>query len=77
MEHWRTHIERMGLLPLVGVCLDVLEPLSPLLGGALWVAQPALGVFMDAERVGQWATQLEDAGGIDRLRQELQLLNDD
>lgn len=76
MEHdsfqpLRDRLEQLGLRQLAGLVLDVMEPLSPFAAQVLWVAQPTLGIFMDRERVGNWASLLEDAQGYDQLRDAL------
>jgi hypothetical protein len=63
----RDRLEQLGLRPLAGLLLDVMEPFSPFAAQFLWVVQP----FMDRERVGNWAALLEDPQGYDRLREAL------
>ena len=56
---------------MVDLGLDILEPLSPFVGQALWVMQPTLGLFTNRERIGEWAQLLEDPQGVEWLREQL------
>jgi hypothetical protein len=67
----RDRLEQLGLRQLASLALDVMEPFGPFAAQILWVAQPTLGIFMDRERVGNWATLLEDPQGYDSLREAL------
>jgi hypothetical protein len=67
----RDRLEQLGLRQLASLVLDVMEPFSPFAAQILWVAQPTLGIFMDRERVGNWASLLEDTQGYDQLRDAL------
>jgi hypothetical protein len=70
MNELRDQLRQLGLADLAGLCLDIMEPLSPFLGQALWVMQPILGIFMDRERVGAWAKFLEDPQSLAELREQ-------
>jgi hypothetical protein len=56
----------------LNVALDALEPLGPLGAQALWVFQPLSGLFGAREVVRDIALALEEPGGIEHLRQELE-----
>ena len=53
-------IKESGFGEIVGHVLEALEPLSIFGAQLLWIAQPALGLFIDSGRIGAWANSLED-----------------
>lgn len=65
-------IRRWGATSLVSALLDAGRPLAFLGGQALWVAQPALSVFMDAQRIADYARLLEQPEALDSLRARLE-----
>jgi len=65
---WGERLRAWGLEGLVTSLLEAAEPLSPLGAQALYVAQPALGVFLPADSVGRWARALEDPATLAWLR---------
>ncbi len=71
LESWGDRLRAWGLDGLAAALLDAAEPLSPLGAQALYVAQPALGVFVPGESVGRWARLLEDPANLARLRARL------
>jgi hypothetical protein len=73
MKHsWIQQIRARGLEDVFGTALDVLEPFGPLGAQALWIAQPVLGLFVAREALGDLARALEEPGGVERLRQQLE-----
>jgi len=71
LESWGDRLRAWGLDGLASALLEAAEPLSPLGAQALYVAQPALGVFLPRESVGRWARLLEDPANLARLRARL------
>jgi hypothetical protein len=65
-------LARWGLADVALFALDGLRPLSLLAGQLLWVAQPALGLLMDARRVGALANVFEQPEGVAALERELE-----
>ncbi|NPV67641.1 MAG: hypothetical protein HPY64_10890 [Anaerolineae bacterium] len=74
---WGERLRAWGLEGLVAALLEAAEPLGPLGAQALYVAQPALGVFLPAESVGRWARALEDPATLAWLRAGLTAANPD
>lgn len=74
---WGERLRAWGLDGLVAALLEAAEPLGPLGAQALYVAQPALGVFLPAESVGRWARALEDPATLAWLRAGLTAANPD
>lgn len=68
---WAGRARSLGLDGLLGGLLDAAAPLGPIGAGALWVAQPALGVFLSRQAVGDLAHILADPEGVDWLRKAL------
>jgi len=56
---------------MLNMVFDIVQPLSPIVAQALWVAQPTLSVFTDAQRIGEWARLLETPEGVTELREQL------
>lgn len=50
---------------MVGALLSAVRPLAPIGAGALWVAQPALGLFVGRDEVARWARFLEDLENLE------------
>jgi hypothetical protein len=71
-HEWVEQAKARGLGHALSVALDVLEPLGPLGAQLLWVAQPVLGIMVSRSALGSVAQALEEPGGIDRLRQQLE-----
>jgi hypothetical protein len=75
LEHrvagWSARLRSMGLNDVVGALLDAAEPFGPLGAQMLWVAQPALGLFMASDEVDGLARVLDDPLGMAWLRSEL------
>lgn len=65
-------VQSWGAVSLVSALLDAGRPLAFLGGQALWVAQPALSVFMDPQRVADYAHLLERPEALDLLRSRLE-----
>ncbi len=71
VEQIAQKINRFGLkLPLLFM-LDAGQPLSFIGGQLLWVAQPALSLFVPSQQVRQWAQLLENPSAIRSLKQQL------
>jgi hypothetical protein len=77
-EHWADRLGRWSkrlhaarLNGLVGMLLDVVEPLGPLGAQMLWVAQPTLGLLVPRDEVASLARLLEAPGGVGWLREQL------
>lgn len=66
---------RLGLQDFALLLLDIAEPFTPLIGQALWVLQPSLGLVMDRQRVGEWAKRMENPEAMTQLRNTI--LGDD
>jgi hypothetical protein len=64
-------LARWGLADVALFALDAFGPLGSLAGQALWVAQPALGLLIDARQVGALAGALERPEGVELLRRSL------
>ena len=69
---WVEQVKVRGLGHALGVALDVIEPLGPLGAQLLWAAQPVLGVIASRAALGSLAQALEEPGGIERLRRQLE-----
>jgi len=61
-----------GATGLVSALLDAARPIAFIGGQMLWVAQPALSVFMDGEQVAEYARLLERPEALDLLRTRLE-----
>lgn len=68
---WGTQLRAWQLDGLAASFLDAAEPLSVLGAQMLYVAQPALGVFLPREDVGQLARLLEDPANLVWMREAL------
>lgn len=70
-SEWINQARARGLTGALHVALDALEPLGPFGAQFLWVMQPVLGLFGARDMVRSIATALEEPGGVERLRQQL------
>lgn len=77
-EHWARRLARWSqrlrvarLDGLAGALLDAAEPLGPLGAQVLWIAQPALGLFVPRSEIDALARVLDQPGGIAWLREQL------
>lgn len=68
---WRDRLRRLGLDGIAAALLEAAEPLSPVGAQVLYVAQPALSLFVPAARVGRLARRLEDPAAVARFRAQL------
>jgi hypothetical protein len=68
---WIQHAKARGWDDALSVALDALEPLGVVGAQVLWVLQPALGLFIARKALSALAEALEEPGGIDRLRKQL------
>lgn len=68
---WRQRLQAWGLEGIAAALLEAAEPLSLLGAQVLYVAQPALGIFMPGKRVGAWARLLEDPANLAWVRSRL------
>ena len=68
---WISQLRARGWGDFLNTALDVLEPLGPLGAQLLWIAQPALGLFVRRDALGALAQALEEPGGIAALRKQL------
>lgn len=75
-EEWIMRARASGWGDFLSAALDVLEPFGVLGAQALWIAQPALGVFVQRETLAMLAQALEEPGGIDALRRRLEDSNE-
>ena len=71
LKAWIARLQELGLAHPLGLALDALEPLGPLGAQMLWVAQPALGLFVAHDTLAALGRALEEPGGMARLRQLL------
>ena len=71
-EHLAVHLHRLGLGPFVAGLLEAGgEPLGFLAAQGLYLAQPALGLFVDEARLGDMARWLEDPEALTALAQTM------
>ncbi len=71
-QEWIKQVRARGWGAAFSTALDVLEPLGPLGAQLLWIAQPAARLIGGWELVGGLAQALEEPGGVDRLREQLE-----
>ena len=71
LVRWSERLRAARLDGLVGTLLNVFEPLGPVGAQVLWVAQPALGMWMSRDVIGDLARVLEAPGGVVWLREQL------
>ncbi len=74
---WGARLRAHGLEGLALALLEAAEPLSPLGAQALYVAQPALGLFVSSESVGRWARWLEEPANLAWMREQIAVSADD
>ena len=65
-------IHNLGLSGLASILLEGIRPLAFVGGQVMWVAQPALGLLADRDRVAQVARLLERPDALDELRARLE-----
>lgn len=70
-SRWIEQARARGLDGALRVALDVLAPFGPLGAQVVWAAQPALGLLGLGRAAAHLADALEEPGGIERLRQQL------
>lgn len=73
---WAETLHDRGWDGFAGLLIDLAEPLAPLGAGVLYVVQPTFRLFGTGAAVGDLARVLETPGGIDWLRQTLDLETD-
>lgn len=73
---WIEQVKAHGWGNILSAALDVLEPFGVLSAQALWVLQPALGIFVSREALSGVARALEEPGELERLREQLFLEDD-
>jgi hypothetical protein len=71
LAEWSARLRATGLDDLAGAFLGAAEPFGPLGAQLLWVAQPALGLLLPREEIGDLACLLDDPAGMAWLRSEL------
>ncbi len=71
LSTWGSRLRSWGVDGLVLSLLEAFEPLSPLGGQLLFMAQPALSVFGSGEAAGRWARLLEDPANVSWIREQL------
>ncbi|MBZ0281736.1 MAG: hypothetical protein K8L97_13440 [Anaerolineae bacterium] len=69
---WITQAKARGLGNVLGLALDVLEPLGPLGAQVVWLTQPVLGLWIPRATLGELAEALDAPGGVERLRHMLE-----
>jgi hypothetical protein len=62
VERWRELANEAGLGGIIDSLGVAFQPLSPLAAQLLWIAQPTLNLFGEAERVGELADFLDQLG---------------
>lgn len=71
-EHeWIEQVRIRNLNGILGIALDIIEPLGPLGAQLLWIAQPVMGLLGAHNLVGEIARMVETPEGIAQLRQML------
>lgn len=70
---WSGDVRRLRLDGVVGALLDAGAPLAPLGAHLLWIAQPALGLFVPHDDVAALARLLEQPGGLEQVRRHLMI----
>jgi hypothetical protein len=68
---WIEQVKAQGWGNILSAALDALEPFGVLSAQALWVLQPALGIFVSREALSGVARALEEPGELERLREQL------
>jgi len=62
VERWRELANEAGLGGIIDSLGAAFQPLSPLAAQLLWIAQPTLGLFGEAENIGELADLLDHLG---------------
>ncbi len=71
--NWADRVRAAGMQELVGALFDAAAPFSSLGGQCLYIAQPALSLFVSRDRIGELAQVLDDPNGFEWLRQTMNL----
>ena len=71
-HNWVEAVRLRGWTGAARMLLDVLEPVGPLGAQVLWVFQPLSGVFGWQRAVAEIARALEQPGGVETLRRQLE-----
>jgi hypothetical protein len=71
LARWSGRLRSAHLDGLVSTFLEAAEPLSPLGAQFLWIAQPALGLFVQRDDLASLARLLDEPGGMAWLREQL------
>lgn len=76
---WMHTLHTRGLLPIAHTILDVLEPLGVLGAQAMYIVQPAAGIFGAGWRaaVGDVAHALETPTALAALRDQMDILTEE
>ncbi len=69
---WVTQMQARGLGDVLGLALDVLEPLGVLGAQLIWVAEPVLGVWFNRDTVRSIAQTLETPGEVEHIKHFLE-----
>jgi hypothetical protein len=67
LRHLAGAITRRGLITPALLTLEAGRPLALIASQFLWVAQPALAMFLPREDVGRLARLLEEPGTVEKL----------
>jgi hypothetical protein len=71
LARWSGRLRLAHLDGLVGAFLEAAEPLGALGAQCLWIAQPALGLFVPRDDITSLARLLDEPGGVAWLREQL------
>ena len=71
LTDWAERLRALGLGEVAALLCNAVRPLAPIGAGLLWIAQPALGMFVEKDRVGRLAGLLEDPDALARLGEQL------
>lgn len=69
---WIQQARARGFGHALSVALDVLAPLGPFGAQLVWVVQPVLGAVVGRAVLDDLARALEQPGGVERLRADLE-----
>ena len=72
VDHLVGRIRRWGLVQLAITLLESAQPLAFIGGQILWLAQPAMSLFVSHDRLAGYARLLEEPEAIDLLRTRLE-----
>ena len=70
-KNWLDEVKARGWAGPLRLMLDALAPLGPLGAQMLYVFQPVASVFGRRDVVGQIARKLEEPGGVEDIRRQL------